>query len=169
MSRYALIRKNDIANGIGIRTTFWTQGCHWKCPNCHNKEQWSFNGGYEFTKDTIDEIIKCISADDIIRDFTILGGEPFERVNIQMCIDIVNEVKKEYPNIDIWIYTGYTFEELLKDNHRKNLVSMVNVIVDGLFIEELKDVKLKFRGSSNQRIIDVKESLLQNKIIEKKI
>lgn len=169
MSRYALIRKNDIANGTGIRTSFWVQGCHWHCKNCHNKEQWNFNGGFQFTQETIDEIIRCISADGIQRDFVILGGEPFERVNIPMCIEVLKQVKEVYPNINIWVYTGYTYEKLLDDDMAVKFLKMIDVLVDGLFIEELYSIKLKFKGSSNQRIINVRESLDKNEIIEENI
>lgn len=164
MARYALIRKNDIANGLGIRTTFWVQGCVFKCPQCHNKEQWDFNGGYEFTKDTINEIVESISADGVMRDFTILGGEPFAKENVQMCIDVIDAVREKYPSIDIWIYSGFTFEHIIEHSKRKELVSKCDVLVDGQFVQELYDIKLKFKGSSNQRIIDVKRSLDKNSI-----
>lgn len=166
MARYALIRKNDIANGLGVRTTFWVQGCHWHCKNCHNKEQWDFDGGYEFTDETIKEIIEAISANGINRDFTILGGEPFEDINVPMCIEVVKAVKEAYPNINIWIYSGYTYENLIKDEKKMELISMIDVLVDGLFIESLKNLKLKYKGSENQRVIDVPATMKYGKIME---
>lgn len=166
MARYAQIKKNDIANGLGIRTTFWVQGCHWHCNNCQNKEQWNFDGGYKFTEETIKEILESISANGINRDFTILGGEPFEEENIQMCIDVIKAVRDRYPNISIWIYSGYVFEDILKHKKRRELVNLCDIIVDGLFIQNLHSVTLKFRGSSNQRIIDIQKSINKNSIIE---
>lgn len=169
MSRYALIRKNDIANGVGIRTTFWVQGCHWRCKNCHNKEQWDFKGGFEFTQDTVDTIIKYISDDGIRRDFTILGGEPFEKINIPMCIEVLKQVRQAYPDINVWVYTGYLYEDLLKDDRALEFLKLVDVLVDGLFVEALYNINLKFKGSTNQRIIDVKESLDKKEVKEIRI
>lgn len=165
MARYALIKKNDIANGLGIRTTFWVQGCRFHCKNCHNKEQWNFDGGYLFTEDTIKEVINYISSDGVMRNLTILGGEPFEDTNIQMCIDTIQAVRREYPNINIWIYSGYTYENLIKDVKKYELLKLCDVLVDGLFIQALYDIRLKFRGSSNQRLIDIPQSINKNSII----
>ena len=169
MSRYALIRKNDIANGLGVRTTFWVQGCHWHCKNCHNKEQWDFNGGFEFTQATVDTIINYISDNGIRRDFTILGGEPFEKINIPMCIEVLKQVRKAYPDINVWVYTGYLYEDLLNDDRALEFLKLVDVLVDGLFIEELYNINLKFKGSTNQRIIDVKESINKKEVREIRI
>lgn len=156
MPRYALIKKDDIANGVGVRTTFWVQGCHFHCKNCHNKSTWDFKGGYEFTQKTIDTVIEYISADNMMRDLTILGGEPLHPANVGMCLDLVKAVRKEYPNINIWLYTGYTYETLLEREDVRELLGLLDTLVDGQFIEEQHNLSLQFKGSENQRIINLR-------------
>lgn len=160
--RYAQIRRYDVANGPGIRTTFFVTGCRHNCYNCFNKEYQDFNFGEIWTDKETREVIDYLKLDEV-KGLTVLGGEPFQ--NEIDLFKILRDIKKESSK-DIWIYSGYTFEEILKDENKKNLLELVDVLVDGRFVEALKDLKLKFRGSSNQRIIDVQKSLKENKIIE---
>ncbi|WP_394011593.1 anaerobic ribonucleoside-triphosphate reductase activating protein [Anaerococcus cruorum] len=158
---YGQIRKYDIANGPGIRTSIFVTGCSLNCKNCFNKEYQDPNFGEEWTDETTKEIIDYLLKDEVA-GLTILGGEPFESAKdlTTIVIDIKNKIDKP-----IWIYSGYTFEKLIENSTYKKLLEVVEVLVDGPFIEEKKDLKLKFRGSANQRIIDVKESLANNSII----
>lgn len=158
---YGQIRKYDIANGPGIRTSIFVTGCSINCKNCFNKEYQNPKFGEEWTDETTKEIIDYLLKDEVA-GLTILGGEPFERAKdlTTIVIDIKNKIDKP-----IWIYSGYTFEKLIENSTYKKLLEVVEVLVDGPFIEEKKDLKLKFRGSANQRIIDVKESLANNSII----
>lgn len=159
--RYGQIRKYDIANGPGIRTSIFVTGCSLNCKNCFNKEYQDPNFGKKWTSETSNEIIDYLSKDEVA-GLTILGGEPFE--NAEELTLIIKDIKK-HTDKSIWIYSGYTFEKILKDPILKRLLEEVDVLVDGPFIEEMKDLKLKFRGSSNQRIIDVKKSLTNNSVI----
>lgn len=166
---YADIKKVDVANGPGVRVTIFVSGCNHHCKNCFNKETWDFNYGKEFTSDTIKEIIKAL-APSHIKGLTLLGGEPFEPVNQKGLLPLVKEVRKIYPDKDIWAFSGFLFdkdivEKMYKNDYTKELLSNIDVLVDGPFIEELKNPSLKFKGSSNQRTIDIKETL---KYIEKK-
>ncbi|MFO3716159.1 anaerobic ribonucleoside-triphosphate reductase activating protein [Anaerococcus cruorum] len=158
---YGQIRKYDIANGPGIRTSIFVTGCSLNCKNCFNKEYQDPNFGEKWTDETTKEIIDYLLKDEVA-GLTILGGEPFESAKdlTTIVIDIKNKIDKP-----IWIYSGYTFEKLIENSTYKKLLEVVEVLVDGPFIEEKKDLKLKFRGSANQRIIDVKESLANNSII----
>ncbi len=168
--KYATIKYNDIANGLGIRTSLFVSGCTHKCKGCFNSEAWDFNYGYEFTKDVEDEIIKSLKF-GYCDGLSLLGGEPFEPKNQIALLPFLERVKKEVPDKTIWCYTGYLFdEELLKNSRARTentfrLLTLIDVLVDGRFIEELKDISLQFKGSSNQRIIDVKKSLKERKII----
>lgn len=153
---------DSIVDGPGLRTVIWTQGCPHNCKGCHNPQTHDFDKGY---KVDIDEVVSQIKNTKLQRGITISGGEPF--VQVEPLIEIVKVVKKE-TNFDIWIYTGYTFEELISnENKEKNLelLKYVDVLVDGRFIENKKSYDLIFRGSSNQRLIDVKQTL-ENKEIK---
>ena len=153
MSRYNTIIKNDVANGEGIRVSFFVQGCPHHCPNCFNKETWDFDKGHEYTNDIKWEIIKAINANGIVRNFSILGGEPLAPNNLKMVNEVITAVRAAYPDIDIILWTGYTFEELDKNNeYIESILNKINRLVDGKFVEELKDLTLALRGSSNQRI-----------------
>lgn len=159
--RYAQIREYDVANGTGIRVSFFVTGCTHNCFNCFNKEYQDFSFGDEWTEDTTKEIIGYLDKDHV-KGLSILGGEPF-----QSPVDLKNilvDIKKEIDK-DIWIWSGYTFEEILEDEDRKALLEEIDVLIDGRFVQRLKDLTLKFRGSSNQRIIDVKKSLQKNEVI----
>lgn len=158
--KFAQIRKYDVANGPGIRSTIFVTGCTHNCPECFNKEYQDFNYGNDWTDDETKIIIEYLKQDEV-EGLTILGGEPFQ--NTLGLIQVINDIKKEV-NKNIWIFSGYTYEEILENKNRKKLLELCDVLVDGLFINELKDLKLKFRGSSNQRIIDIKKSLKENKI-----
>ena len=152
--RYGQIRKYDIANGEGIRTTIFVIGCTHKCPECFNQEYQDFSAGSLWTNKETKQVIEYLN-DDQVKGLTLLGGEPFQ--NTKDLTEIVKEIKK-HSNKDIWIYSGYTYEDILDDPDKKKLLDLCDVLVDGLFINKLKNLKLKFRGSSNQRIIDIKKS-----------
>lgn len=158
---FAQIRKYDVANGPGIRTTIFVTGCTHKCHNCFNEEYQDFDFGDPWTPKETDEVIEDLKLDEV-KGLTILGGEPFQNEVdlLQVLRDIKKEVQKE-----IWIFSGYTYEEILKDKDKKKLLEECDVLVDGRFVEALKDLSLRFRGSSNQRIIDVKKSLEANEVV----
>ncbi len=167
---YGNIKYYDIANGEGVRVTLFVSGCTHHCKNCFNPETWDFNYGQEFTEEVENNIIKALSP-NYINGLTLLGGEPMEPSNQKVLLDFVKKVKKIYPEKSIWCYTGYLFDKELLSPSRahcpwtKELLSYIDIIVDGEFKEELKDITLRFKGSSNQRVIDVQESLKQNKIV----
>lgn len=167
---YSNIKFNDIANGEGVRTSLFVSGCTHHCKNCFNKETWDFNYGKPFTREVEDRIIESLKP-SYINGLTLLGGEPMEPANQKGLIDFIKRVKEIYPNKTIWCYTGYLFdEELLKPSRAfcpwtKELISMFDIMVDGEFKEELKDITLRFKGSSNQRIIDVQQSLKEDKVV----
>lgn len=160
--KYAEIKEFDVANGPGIRVSLWTQGCSHRCPNCFNKETWDFCKGKEFTYEQIEEIKNLLKSSPIKKDFSILGGDPLEKPNLPMLEILLEELKTEFPTLNIWLWTGYTWDEI----KHLDLMKYIDVVVDGKFIEELKDLRLKFRGSSNQRIIDVQKSLENGTIQE---
>lgn len=158
---FAQIRKYDVANGPGIRTTIFVTGCTHKCHNCFNEDYQDFDFGDPWTQKETDEVIKDLKLDEV-KGLTILGGEPFQ--NEVDLLQVLRDIKKEVQK-DIWIFSGYTYEEILKDENKKKLLEECDVLVDGRFVEALKDLSLRFRGSSNQRIIDVKKSLEANEVV----
>ena len=170
--KYAKIKKCDVANGPGVRVSLFVSGCNHHCKNCFNREAWDFNYGNDFTQKEQDEIIQDLKP-EYLDGLSLLGGEPFERENQEELAPFVKKVKDTYPNKKIWCYTGFTFDkqilqEMVETENRestKEMLQNIDYIVDGRFVEELKDPKLRFRGSSNQRIIDVKKSLEQNQIV----
>ena len=145
---YGMIRKVDVANGLGVRVSLFVSGCRNHCKGCFNPETWDFHFGKPFTKETEDVIIDALRP-SWIQGLSILGGDPFEEENENELIPFVKRVKKELPDKDIWIYSGYTFDEL----EGRELLRYADVLVDGPFIEDEKDAGLAFRGSRNQRII----------------
>lgn len=161
---YALIKPRDIANGPGVRVSLFVSGCRRHCKNCFNPETWDFCYGQEFTQQTTDEILALLEP-DYIRGLTVLGGEPFEPENQPAVLDLVRQVKERYPEKEIWAFTGNRFDDDLLAKKlgpwevTEALLGCIDVLVDGAFVEELKDMGLRFRGSSNQRIINVKQSL----------
>lgn len=155
MDRYAGLITNDFANGTGTCVSFWTQGCPHHCPGCQNPETWSFNGGYELPTDIKGQIIKAICANGITRNFSVLGGEPLCEENLDEVNNIITSVRAAFPHIKIFLWTGYTLEELKeKDDSRiKDILLNIDVLIDGPFIEAEKDITLELRGSRNQRIL----------------
>lgn len=167
---YAEIKYNDIANGPGIRTSLFVSGCTHACKGCFNQIAWDFNYGKPFTEDTINDIIESMRP-GYVQGLTLLGGEPFEHTNQQGLLPLLRAVKRFLPDKDIWCFTGYLFDKDIcedmcaKWEETKEMLSYIDVLVDGKFVEELKDMMLKFKGSSNQRTILVQESLRQNQVV----
>ena len=172
--RYASIDKIECRNGLGWGATLYVQGCHFHCHNCFNPETWDFNGGKEFTQDTVDTILKLIEPEYITR-FSVLGGEPLEECNWLDLADLLVNIKGEHPDIKIWLYTGFTYEcleHLMSSNvlgSDRNLLYIilknVDVLVDGQFQEDKKDLTYPFAGSTNQRVIDMKRTNDRGKIV----
>lgn len=151
--KFAAIQENDFINGEGVCVSFWTQGCPHRCPGCHNPETWSFDGGHPLPNDYKGQIIKAISANGITRNFSVLGGEPLCPENIALTYEVVNVVRTAYPNIKIFLWTGYYLKDL--DNPILNdLLTKVDKIIEGPFILEERDTTLKLRGSRNQNILE---------------
>ncbi|MCD7894379.1 MAG: anaerobic ribonucleoside-triphosphate reductase activating protein [Erysipelotrichaceae bacterium] len=166
---YATIKKVDIANGPGVRVSLFVSGCHFHCKECFNEVAWDFNYGELFTNDTIEEIIQALSLDHI-QGLTLLGGEPMEKTNQEGLLPLLQAVKEKLPNKDIWSFTGYVYEDLLPNGKAHydvtdELLSYIDVLVDGQFVLEKKNIRLRFRGSENQRLIDLKQTRTENKII----
>ncbi len=167
---YGEIKKCDIANGEGVRVSLFVSGCTHHCPGCFNQDTWEFDYGKEYTQETEKEILEAL-APSYINGLSLLGGEPFEPQNQKVLISLLRKVKERYPEKDIWCYSGYLFDkELLSESRARceytdEMLSMLDVLVDGRFVEALKDIRLVFRGSSNQRVIDVKKSLETGEII----
>ncbi|MCD7723651.1 MAG: anaerobic ribonucleoside-triphosphate reductase activating protein [Clostridiales bacterium] len=169
--KIAEIKTNDIANGEGVRTSVFVSGCRHHCPDCFNEIAWSFDYGREFDGRLIDEIIES-AAPPWIAGLSLLGGEPFEAENQPGLAQLLAQFKKRFPQKTVWCYSGFTFEEITgrvpsraAGENADKLLNMIDILVDGRFIKEMKNISLKFRGSENQRVIDVKESLKQNKIV----
>lgn len=191
--RYAQIRNMDISNGEGIGVALFVQGCHFHCKDCFNQETWDFNGGKEWGDKTEDEFVELIKR-PYIKRVSILGGEPLADENLDDVLHLVQRIKNEFYNTTVysdtecenhnilnenlqqmrvlfknnktvWLYTGYTFEQCLLDEKRNNILKYIDVMVDGRFENDKKDLSLKFRGSSNQRVIDVQKSLETGEIV----
>ena len=158
--RYNVIRKMDISNGPGVRVSVFMQGCEFHCKNCFNPETWNFDGGNEFSQNTIDEVLELCNKGHI-KGLSILGGEPMHPKNIEATTKLAKAFKERYPNKNLWVWSGYKFDEDLKG---KEVLNYVDVLVDGRYSDELHNPKLKWRGSSNQRVIDVQKSLKEHKI-----
>ena len=151
--KFAAINKNDFINGEGVCVSLWVQGCPHHCKGCHNPEQWDFNGGNEIDIDIlINEILIAIKANGIQRNYSILGGEPMAQRNISNTLYILEQIKKHFSNIKTYVWTGYTIEELLS-LYNKEILQNIDVLIDGRFILEERDITLKLRGSKNQRIL----------------
>ena len=167
---YSVIKKCDIANGPGVRVTLFVSGCTHRCEGCFNPETWDFQYGQPFTEAAADEILKALSP-DYIAGLTLLGGEPLEYENWTALLPLLKEVRARFPHKDVWCYTGYLFDADLLEKFcvqwedMKEFLSYVDVIVDGEFIQAKKNISLRFRGSENQRIIDVQESLRAGKVL----
>lgn len=174
---YAQMRSMDISNGEGIGVSLFVQGCDFHCKNCFNSETWDFSKGQEWNEKTKNQFLKLVEK-PFIQRVSILGGEPLHPKNVQNVLKIVDEIRVSYPTKNIWLYTGYTWEQIMHPvitdinseqlkmlQMRKELVSKCDVLIDGRYIDELRDVSLHWRGSSNQRVINVQETLKQNQIV----
>ena len=159
--RYNTIRKMDISNGPGIRVSIFMQGCSFHCKNCFNEETWDFNAGKEFNDEVIDKVIECAKEDYIV-GLSILGGEPLHPNNMKGSLNLAKKFKEIYPNKSIWVWTGFLYDRDLKG---KEILNYIDVLVDGKYEDDLHDFRLKYRGSSNQRVIDVKKSLKKDNIV----
>ena len=181
--RYAQIRSMDISNGEGVGVSLFVQGCDRHCFNCFNPDTWDFNGGKEWTEETKNKFIKLIDRPYINR-ISVLGGEPLAEQNLDEVLSLIKEIRISFPEKTIWLYTGFEWNQIMnmqvmqpifscKDLEskiqnilkRQEIIKMCDVLVDGEYIDEQKDLTLKFRGSKNQRVIDVKKSLAQNKVV----
>ena len=164
---YGDIRPIDVANGPGVRVSLFVSGCTHCCPGCFNPETWDFQYGKPFGPEQEEEILKYLSK-PYIKGLSLLGGEPFHPRNQKTVLDLVRQVRERFPNKDVWCYTGYLYEDLLADKvgeHGRELLEQLDVLVDGPFIETQKDLTLRFRGSANQRIIDVPASLREKTVL----
>lgn len=161
--RFSKIKDNDIANGLGITISFWTQGCPHHCKGCFNKETWNFEDGEEFTQEDLKYIIENINKNNIKRDLSILGGEPLCPQNVEGVITLCKEFKRHYPEKLIYLWTGYTIENF--DDIQKEILNYIDILIDGKFEEDRKNLSIKLRGSSNQRVIDVKRYLEDDAVI----
>lgn len=167
---YGEIKKCDIANGEGVRVSLFVSGCTHHCPGCFNQETWAFDYGRKYTDETQKEILDALSP-SYINGLSLLGGEPFEPQNQKVLINLLRNVKALYPQKTVWCYSGYLFDrDLLSESRARceytdEMLSMIDILVDGRFVETLKDIRLVFTGSTNQRIIDVKKSKVAGKII----
>ena len=167
---YAAIKNLDIANGPGLRVSLFVSGCTHRCPGCFNEIAWDFNYGESFTDETISYMLSLLEPAHI-EGLTLLGGEPFEPENQAALVRLLREVKQQYPKKSIWAFSGYLFDTQILSGKlgawdiTKEILQYLDVIVDGPFVEAQKDLTLRFRGSSNQRIIDVPASLSQNEIV----
>ena len=159
--RYNKIRKMDIADGPGVRVSIFMQGCAFNCKNCFNQETHDFNGGKEFDDSTIKRVLELCDNENI-EGLSILGGEPMHEKNIEGTTKLAKAFKEKFPNKNLWMWSGYKFDENLKN---KEAMKYVDVLIDGQYVDQLHDPTLEWRGSSNQRVINVKQSLKNNNIV----
>ena len=166
---FATIKRRDIANGVGVRVSLFVSGCTHHCKGCFNAEAWDFSYGEPYTSETEDEILRLL-APDYISGLSLLGGEPFEPQNQRVLVGLLRRAKELYPDKTVWCYSGYTLEEELLQESRARcectdeMLSMIDVLVDGRFVEEKKNLSLRFRGSSNQRVLDLQRTLAAGEI-----
>lgn len=166
---YGAIKKCDIANGVGVRTVLFASGCTHHCKGCFQPETWNFDYGERYTKETEDEIIESLRP-DYVDGITLLGGEPFEPENQRELVKLLRRIKKELPQKTVWSFSGYTYEELTGDSRAvcevtNEMLSMLDVLVDGEFVEAKRNISLRFRGSENQRLIDMNKTRKEGKIV----
>ena len=166
---YATIKKRDIANGVGVRVSLFVSGCRHYCKGCFNHEAWDFGYGEPYTAEVEEEILSLL-APDYISGLSLLGGEPFEPENQRVLLELLKKAKERYPEKTIWCYTGFTLEELLSGSRARiettdEMLSLIDVLVDGRFVEDLRNLRLRFRGSENQRLLNVKETLKTGQIV----
>ena len=177
--RYAQIRSMDISNGEGVGVSLFVQGCPFHCKNCFNSETWDFNGGKEWTEKTKNKFMELIDR-PYIKRVSFLGGECLADQNLDGVLNLIKEIRISFPEKTIWLYTGYAWEQLvysrmpsgvgkekefLNWNRRNEIISNIDICIDGEYVDNLKDLTLKWRGSKNQRVIDVKQSLAQNRVV----
>lgn len=166
---YGAIKKCDIANGVGVRTVLFVSGCTHHCKGCFQPETWNFDYGERYTKETEDEIIEALRP-DYVDGITLLGGEPFEPENQRELVKLLRRIKKELPQKTVWSFSGFTYEELTGDSRAvcevtNEMLSMLDVLVDGEFVEAKRNISLRFRGSENQRLIDMNKTRKEGKIV----
>ena len=168
---YGNIKNCDIADGLGVRVSLFVSGCRNHCPDCFNEMTWNFHYGKEYTIETEKEILRLLEP-DYIDGFSLLGGEPFEEENQPVLVELLRKIKQKYPQKNIWCYTGYIYDkDLLPTEGRKHtsyteeMLSYIDVLVDGPFIKEQKNLMLKFRGSTNQRVIDLNKTRMKGKVV----
>lgn len=162
--RYHNITTADMMNGEGLRVVLWLSGCTHHCYNCQNPITWDENDGLVFDKSAKEELFRELGK-DYISGLTLSGGDPLHEANLDEVLDLVNEIRFLFPNKSIWLYSGYTFEECLLNTKRREIIKNTDVMVDGRYIDSQRDISLKWRGSSNQRVIDIKQSLQKGEII----
>ena len=161
--RYAGLIHNDFSAAPGISVSFFTQGCPHHCPGCYNPETWDFDGGKEFTYDVLNEIEESLFANGVSRSLAIMGGEPLCEQNIFLTLLVVKTIKEKYPDVKIYIWSGYTYDYLMSritnNLHLKQVLDYADFLIDGPYVEELRDISLPMRGSSNQKIIDLRKKI----------
>lgn len=174
--RYSSMRNLDISNGEGVGVSLFVQGCPFHCFGCFNSDTWDFNGGKEWTEETKNKFLKLIDR-PYIKRVSFLGGECLAEQNLNEILSLIQEIRNSYPDKTIWLYTGYSYSEIfrgqslclsqegLNNFKRREIIKLCNIVVDGEYIDEQKDLTLRWRGSKNQRVIDVKQSLAQNKMV----
>ena len=155
--KFAGLMENDFTDGENICVSLWTQGCPFHCPECQNPQTWDFDGGYQVPDDLRGRIIKAISANGITRNFSVLGGQPLCEQNLDFVLNIITAVRIAYPDIKIFLWTGYTYQQLKerKDERIEKILKQINTLIDGRYDKDLRDITLKLRGSSNQNIIQL--------------
>lgn len=165
--RYYGIIADDVINGEGICVSFFTMGCEHHCPGCHNKDSWSTepNAGKKLPEDYLDQIIALISKNGIQRNFSVLGGEPLLEINRELVLTILKKVKEVYPSIKVYMWTGYIYETIIKEPMVNEIMKYVDILIDGPFILDKRDISLFLKGSSNQRVIDVQKTREMNSIV----
>lgn len=170
---WAEIKTNDIANGEGVRTSLFVSGCRHHCKNCFNSMTWDFSYGNLFTEETMEQIFESVDH-DWINGISLLGGEPFEPENQKVLVPFLVMFRERFPDKNVWCYTGFTMEQILGSTEPKSraatdiskeMLSLIDILVDGPYIEDLHSITLKFRGSSNQRVIDIKKTAKEKKIV----
>lgn len=159
--RYNKVRKMDISNGPGVRVSIFMQGCTFNCKNCFNPETHDFMGGEEFTQDIIEQVLNLCENENV-EGLSILGGEPMHPINIEGTTELAKKFKEKFPNKNLWIWTGFLFD---RDLQNKEVLKYIDVLVDGQYVDELRDPRLKYNGSSNQRVIDVQNSIQKGKVV----
>ncbi|WP_395546891.1 MULTISPECIES: anaerobic ribonucleoside-triphosphate reductase activating protein [unclassified Lacrimispora] len=164
--RYAKIRSMDISNGEGIGISLFTQGCRFHCKNCFNTETWDFNGGKEWSEEVKKDFLR-LAADPHIKRISLLGGEPLADENLNGVLELINEIRLSFPQKNIWLYSGFTWEEVFNgySEIRKEIISKCDVMIDGRYVDELRDISLKWKGSTNQNVIDVQESIKHERLV----